>query len=301
MKTEHFVNRPDRNIDTGILCIANQGVFYQGRVLHASFSNIPRVGPLKNNYHKHDVYHFVFINEGVGHAILENDILDVSAGWLLITSPGQAHDFSNIPGESKKYSEVTFEFLNEEGEALTIPFYKLLENWTGRSCRKLDRGLVKPELQHLILEKIQFLVMTGKNQKFGFSLDIVSVLSEIFRDLYIHLFTNDDRSKLKEPIVDIHDFLHKKFQKKLGLEELSKLTGLSKNYISRKFKENYGKTPINYLHQIRIEAAKNLLKNTEYPIKQVGEIVGFDDIYFFSKVFKKLSKLPPGKFRKNYR
>lgn len=300
MKTEHFINSPSRSLDTGIICIAHLGQIYRARVIHASYRNIPQTGAIKSNLHKHDVYHFVFISGGSGHVILDDELIKVEPGWLLVTSPGQFHDFGDLPGDSKDYCEVTFEFLNEKAEPLTIPFNKVLEIWSGRSCQNVDRILVPPELQLIIIEKIRILVMTGKNQKFGFSLDMISILAELFRDLYINIYSTDIRSKTRNPIDEIYDYLHKNFQKKLGLEDLSKLTGLSKNYISRKFKEIYGQTPINYLQEIRIEAAQTMLKNTEYPIKQVGEIVGYDDVYFFSKVFKTHLKLPPGKYRKLY-
>lgn len=298
MNTEHFINNPSRNLDTGIISIAHLGQMYRCRIIHAAYRNIPSTGPLNSNLHKHDVYHFVFISGGAGHVILDNETIKVEPGWLLITSPDQFHYFGNLPGDSKDYCEVTFEFLNEKGDALTIPFSKVLEIWSGRSCQIIDRVFVKPELHHLIIEKIRILVMTGKNQNYGFSLDIITILSDIFRDLFLNLFSTDIRSRTKNPILEIHDYLHKNFQKKISLEDLSKLTGLSKNYISRKFKDDYGQTPINYLQEIRMEAAQIMLKNTEYPIKQVGEIVGYDDVYFFSKVFKTLTKLPPGKYRK---
>jgi len=53
-----------------------------------------------------------------------------------------------------------------------------------------------------------------------------------------------------------------------------------------------------YQHRLRIQAASNLLLTTQHPIKKIADLVGFNDVYFFSRMFKKHKGTPPGRFRR---
>ena len=70
-------------------------------------------------------------------------------------------------------------------------------------------------------------------------------------------------------------------------------------YISRIFKSETGDTPIRHLINIRLEKAKELLENGfDGSIQEVAAEVGYDDVYHFSKLFKKRFGMPPSKIRK---
>jgi AraC-like DNA-binding protein len=72
-------------------------------------------------------------------------------------------------------------------------------------------------------------------------------------------------------------------------------------YISKIFKEETGDSPINYLIKIRLEKASFLLKkNKEISIKEISKLVGYEDAYYFSKLFKKYYDISPVQFKRNY-
>jgi YesN/AraC family two-component response regulator len=74
---------------------------------------------------------------------------------------------------------------------------------------------------------------------------------------------------------------------------------LSPVYISRIFKEVTGESPINYLIKIRLAKAKELLeKDDSSNVKAIGTAVGYDDVYHFSKLFKKYYGISPLNYRK---
>ncbi len=70
------------------------------------------------------------------------------------------------------------------------------------------------------------------------------------------------------------------------------------DYIRRIFKNEYGKTPIEYLNDLRLNQAKELLRNMPiYTIYQIAEICGFTDALYFSRFFKKHTKISPKSYR----
>jgi YesN/AraC family two-component response regulator len=72
---------------------------------------------------------------------------------------------------------------------------------------------------------------------------------------------------------------------------------LSPAYFSRIFKEEMGENFNSYVNLIRIEAAKKLLLNEQVPLVDISSLVGFEGQSYFSKVFKKMTGMTPGRFR----
>lgn len=71
------------------------------------------------------------------------------------------------------------------------------------------------------------------------------------------------------------------------------------DYLNRQFKKMTGQTIFVYLNHLRIEKAKQLLSTGFYTLSDIASLTGFHDIYYFSKVFKKLTGVSPGKYAKN--
>ena len=84
----------------------------------------------------------------------------------------------------------------------------------------------------------------------------------------------------------------------ISLDKISKNMYLSPVYISKIFKEETGTSPINYLIQIRLEKAKQILEKDTMPINMVAKAVGYEDAYYFSKLFKKYYGMSPSTYSK---
>lgn len=95
----------------------------------------------------------------------------------------------------------------------------------------------------------------------------------------------------------IQGYILQNFTKNLTIEELSELVGLTSNYVTVLFKEVIGSTPIQYLHQTRINTAVNLLENTEMTVGDIAEYLGYCDQAYFSRTFKKWMGVAPTKVR----
>jgi len=70
--------------------------------------------------------------------------------------------------------------------------------------------------------------------------------------------------------------------------------------LKRRFKAATGSTLIEYLQNLRIEEAKRLLEQGELPIDEVSEAVGYLDISFFRRLFKRLTGLTPSQYRRMF-
>ncbi|MFC3799961.1 response regulator [Cohnella sp. GCM10012308] len=94
-------------------------------------------------------------------------------------------------------------------------------------------------------------------------------------------------------------YIEQHYNKELTLQDIASQFYLSREYISRRFKQETGENLIDFLCRIRIDKAKLLLESPSFKISQVAEMVGYQDEKYFSKVFKKLTGLSPNQYRKN--
>jgi AraC-like DNA-binding protein len=264
-------------------------------IIHVTFRNYhpPSYG---RKSHVHDVYHIVLVSEGEGTFIVDNKPRYCERGDVVLTSPGEWHSFT-YEGKRLEYCEVTFEFRNRRGEVLTLPFHEVLAAWSGRSCPMIQVATTNPELHRTIMSEIESMARAGLSQERDHLLKLSAGLGRIFLALYTHLHSSPKPSHA-DPMQRVHEFVHRHFNEQLTLEQLAEIADVTPNYLSRRFKTRYGTTPITYQHRLRAQAAADLLKTTEHPIKRIAEMVGFRDVYFFSRMFRKVRGVPPAKYRK---
>lgn len=152
--------------------------------------------------------------------------------------------------------------------------------------------------------------------------DRVDLFSEIFRNLdrgfsvetleYVNLclphllasFSHLSQFRLikesgeKDPVAQSINFMIEHLTKKLKLDEIATETGLSASHYSRLFQNRTGHSPIDYFIQLKIQRACRLLDNSGWMIADVAREMGFDDQFYFSRVFRKVMGMSPREYRK---
>ncbi len=106
--------------------------------------------------------------------------------------------------------------------------------------------------------------------------------------------------KKQSTISEIRHYLDENYSKKITLEDLSQRYYINKYYMTRIFKEQFGINIMDYLLNVRITEAKNLLRFTKLSAEEVGNQCGIGDIYYFSRVFKKIEGITIREYRKQW-
>jgi AraC-like DNA-binding protein len=118
--------------------------------------------------------------------------------------------------------------------------------------------------------------------------------------MYIHLFQDEAVSGNKDHdyvSLAIH-FMRENIDKKLKVEHIASELGLSSTYFSTVFQKQTGYSPIVYLNNLRIQLACKHLDFTDIKINQLCHLVGFEDAYYFSRIFTKIMSISPNEYRK---
>ncbi len=128
----------------------------------------------------------------------------------------------------------------------------------------------------------------------------------------IHLFTKDYLLKKVTEVNTIKasranalltmaiSYMENNYQKDLSLEEVASHLRISPFYLSKIFKKMHSQNFIDYLTEIRIQQARNLLVNPSLTVKNVCFQVGYNDPNYFARVFKKFCGLTPTEYQAKY-
>lgn len=99
-------------------------------------------------------------------------------------------------------------------------------------------------------------------------------------------------------IYKILRYVEEYYSAPISMNDLSEVTGLSADYMTRRFKSVLNMTPSEYVRKFRIARAMELLCTSELSVSEVASRTGFSDVSLFSRVFKQSVGLPPAHYRK---
>ncbi|MDD6308404.1 MAG: AraC family transcriptional regulator [Clostridia bacterium] len=126
----------------------------------------------------------------------------------------------------------------------------------------------------------------------GYFLQLIALISE-----RIHSQNEEISAVRYKELRTVVEHINHRYYDDTDIEEYAHMCHMSKYHFIRIFKEYVGMTPHKYKSKIRMDRAKNLLKNTSMSIHEVGEMVGFTDTAQFSKQFKIYTGKTPNSFR----
>ena len=125
-------------------------------------------------------------------------------------------------------------------------------------------------------------------------LALAATLSRILVDTAEKLSAASGENHLSKSLTYIH--LH--YTETIRVGDLARLEAISPSRYSELFRRLTGKPPIDYIISLRLRHAVSLLETTNLPVGEVAATVGFSDVHFFSKIFKKHVKMTPSEYRR---
>ncbi|MBQ8311497.1 MAG: helix-turn-helix transcriptional regulator [Clostridia bacterium] len=125
----------------------------------------------------------------------------------------------------------------------------------------------------------------------------------LLRALVQQILCNLIREYRTEPLGSADDpaacarrYIETHFDRALTAKEIARQSCSSVSYLRILFRRAYGDSPMHYLNRIRIERAKEMLSSDLFRIDEVATACGFQNVYYFSRVFKSFTGVPPGKY-----
>ena len=162
---------------------------------------------------------------------------------------------------------------------------------SGYNDFKYAQTALKYEAKDFLLKPVKIDELNSSLQNILISLDSENKEEASF-SIDPHNLKPERLSKLLE------NYLINNYSSITSINDISDKFGFTNEYLSKIFKKHIGETPLKYITKIRINKAKQLLLNQpELEIKKIGELVGYKDAFYFSRVFKSNVGLYPSDYR----
>lgn len=123
-----------------------------------------------------------------------------------------------------------------------------------------------------------------------------TIFIQFIEQLLIHLREGQEgENSLVKRIVS---YIHKYYQEGISVAEIQEEFSIDARRLPQLFQQYTGLTPLQYIIELRLRDAKNLLRNTKQSVGEIGREVGYDDAFYFSRIFKKNIGISPKEYRK---
>jgi AraC-like DNA-binding protein len=259
------------------------------------------------NLERHDFPELCICLSGVAEIQASGTCRRLERGHILIVPAGVSHSTGVLHAVVSRPETISSRLL-----WLGIFPYGAVVNL----CESLN-GLHQSTPRQLLLERhiyphIQELVLELKHADYRYELlarcSLLQALTHVCRGLSVTeaegKFTTMGAPRPVESDDNIvgraRRYVHHNFDSNLDLDTITSAVSANKAHLCRAFKRDTGLTVMDYLARVRIDAGKRLLL-TSLKVSAIAQLVGYDDPYYFSRVFKKLTGLSPSEFRDQHR
>lgn len=251
-------------------------------------------------YHSHEHLEFVYVLSGAERYQIEGEVFSAVAGDLLVFNPGVRHQAVRDRDSNWPATEFVVGFTDIRIPGYPKDYIPLRQNryvihTEGDLKSKIVRICTLLDLENRISREGQYLM-----QKALLTELLVLVLRE-------QCGNGEEKNACETKALNkaymvgrIIDFFEEHYEEKISLEHIAENMYLSPFYISKIFKNETGESPIRYLINIRLEKAKQLLEEGyQGSIQEIAALVGYEDAYHFSKLFKKRYGITPSEAKRH--
>lgn len=124
---------------------------------------------------------------------------------------------------------------------------------------------------------------------------LLVLFSRFMREMVPHVWTTNERIK------QVLNYIHTHIDKNIDVEKLADVACVTKPYMIRLFKREFGISPLQYINNKKVERAQLMLYTTALPVKEVAYALGFTDNSYFIRLFRKQVGVTPQEYRDRMR
>ena len=245
--------------------------------------------------HWHEEAEIVYVEAGTLHLTIGEETHTGTAGDLFMINTGDIHSMFFDSLDTRyltmlfPLSSLTFLTMDDSRAFLT----SLNEQKTG-----FVHVLTGTPVYDSIRENIQKLLLLNGERPYAYQLGTKVCLLDIVYQLFAAKLTITTDKKPEDAMCrEILRYLRENFAGEVNLTETAARFHMSEKYFSRFFKKNFSLTFVEYVNQLRIEKAEDLLTNSSLPVTEIALRCGFSSSSYFNKRFKAFTGVTPRDYR----
>jgi len=173
-------------------------------------------------------------------------------------------------------------------------FARLLEINPGRGINRSDNPKIYEK--SIFYKEYQEL---NNRQNMGTFMETHGILMQLVsRFLTPEILQHKDSKQIPVKILDAISYIQLNLHQDITVTHLAERANQHPDYFSRLFQKYTGERPMKYIHEKRIERAQYLMVTTGMTYAEIAAKTGFENIFYFSKIFKKITCISPGQYKK---
>lgn len=254
-------------------------------------------------WHWHDELEILVVETGITRVSVNGTDYMVRQGEGFFVNTGALHGVWNEGAEPCYLQSVVFHPRLVGGSVDSILWQKYLEPLISDPCRPCVHFANTQEWEKDASKTIQLAWQACVSEMEGFEFEVRERLSRL-----IFLLTKNCPKAEKRPsekvlrdgerIKIMLQYIQEHYDGELTLAKIAESAAVSENECLRCFHSMIGSTPIQYVKQVRIQKAAELLVSTNRKISDIGAECGFQEMSYFAKTFRELKGCTPGEFRR---
>jgi AraC-like DNA-binding protein len=232
-------------------------------------------------------YQWIQCHHGKGKLIIDGNTYDVAENQGMLLFPNIAHEYYAV-ADTWEVDWIIF------GGLYIEEFFK-----TTAEIKK--SGVYFISQPNVILSKIRKAFEIEQSDSTTKSLECSRIAYDILMNIFKFSSQKSDSSIANQynRLKSLIDFIDQNYNKPLTLTDLSEVAGITPQHLCSLFKKITNQRVFEYINLIRIKKSKELmLQNKDMQIKEIGRLVGFNDISYFCFMFKKVEQMSPNEFKK---
>ncbi|MCI8916533.1 MAG: AraC family transcriptional regulator [Oscillospiraceae bacterium] len=254
-------------------------------------------------WHWHDELEILVVETGTARVSVNGTDHLVKRGEGFFVNAGALHGVWSEGEETCLMRSVVFHPRLVGGSVDSIIWQKYLEPLLSDPCRPCVHFVNAQEWEQAASAAIQAAWQSYVSEAVGFEFDVREWLSRLVFLLVKNCPTIEKKPPEKtlrdgERVKAMLQYIQEHYGGELTLAKIAESASVSENECLRCFRSMIGSTPIQYVKQLRVQKAAELLVSTNRKISDIGAECGFQEMSYFAKTFRELKGCTPGDFRK---
>ena len=243
--------------------------------------------------HYHGSAEIMCVLEGRVKILVGTAYIECQKGDIIFIPPSMVHEVFSLT-EDAAIQGMVFELSLVEVAALQLDFSELFRRSQGLQYVITTKDEGYEELYGYIKNILNVYGSFSAGSRIQIAANLLLIMARLIRLFSLEESSHDRNYKKLRAVLS---YVEKHYTEKIQISELSEIIHVCDDRLIRLFKEVTGETPIEYIMNLRIEAAIKLLSTTELSIADIADQTGFGSATYMTRVFKQKLNTTPGKYR----
>lgn len=252
---------------------------------------------------RHDFWEFLYVDKGTVEVTTDNAVYTIDSGMLIFHKPMEFHAIHALGNKAPNLVAMSFTSKSDSMKFFEEKQYTLNED----EKMLISQIIVESKDAYLSAINIPSVeeMIKNPNAPFGSFQIIKHNLERLLIDLHRRdtSYTKSDRDvSIKQKnnrnviLCSVLNYMEQNINNKLTVKDICQHTMVGKSRLQDVFLKEFGHGVIEHFNRMKMEMAKEYIRNESMNFTEISSLLGFDSIHYFSKKFKKINHMTPTEY-----